>query len=130
LFNDAAGRIFKSDVTPEENSRLGEFARNHDITDNSVFPSTTNCTQVIFCMMRLNEIEDALTVDVVPGPNEDGSPRNIRDVIKRLLPSPTDLGVGMLKIMTCTRLNAAACGGVQASPRPSREFVDKIKNGR
>jgi len=132
LFNDALGKVFKSDVTPEENRKLGEFSSNPGISDNAVLNATSNCAQASICMMRLNEIENALTVDVVPGPNENGSPRNIRDVIKRFLPSPTDLGVGMLKIGTCTQLNADACNGVglPANPRPSREFVDGIIKGR
>ena len=128
MFNDAAHKAFKSDITPEENKKLGEFSSNPGISDNAVLNSTTNCAQVAVCVMRLNEIEDALTVDVMPRLNEDGAPVNIRDVIKRLLPSPQDLGVGVSKITTCTQLNADACKGIglPANPRPSRDFVDSI----
>jgi len=128
LFNDALGKAFKSDITPEENRKLGEFSSNPDISDNAVLNSTSNCAQAAVCMMRLKEIENALSVDVMPSSNEDGSRRNIRDVIKRLLPSPSDLGVGMLKITTCTQLNADACNGIglPANPKPSRDFVDSI----
>ena len=78
-------------------------------------------------MMRLNEIEDALSVDVMSIPN--GSRTIIRGVIKRLIPSPAGLGIDALKVMTCTRLNSGACAGEPLSPRPSRIFVDDVKSG-